>query len=44
MTSDISQEYSSGIWAWWLIGFGRFSERLSVITNTEWCEYLETLS
>jgi hypothetical protein len=42
MIPDISQEYSSGTLAWWHLGFGRFSERLSVIANAEWCEYLES--
>ena len=41
MTPYISQEYSSGTGARWLLDFGCFSERLSVIANAERREYLE---
>ena len=41
MTPSISQEYSSGTGTRWLLDFGRFSERLSVIANAERREYLE---
>ena len=44
MTPLISQEYSSGTEAWWPLDCGRFSDRLSVIANAAWCEYLETLT
>ena len=40
MTPYISQEYSSGTGARWLLDFGRFSERL--IANAERREYLES--
>jgi hypothetical protein len=42
MSPCISQEYSVGIEARWLLDFGRFSERLSVIANAERREYLES--
>jgi hypothetical protein len=35
MTPYISQEYSSGTGARWVLDFGRSSERLSVIANAE---------
>ena len=41
MTPYISQEYSSGPGARWLLDFGRFYERLSAIANAERREYLE---
>jgi hypothetical protein len=41
MTPSISQEYSSGTGAWWLLHLGRFSECLSVIANAKRREYLE---
>ena len=41
ITPYISQEYSSGTGARWLLDFGRFSERLSAIANAERREYLE---
>ena len=44
MTLYISQEYSSGTWARWLLDFGCFSERLSVIANAERRAYLEILT
>jgi hypothetical protein len=42
MTPYISQEYSSGTGARWLLDCGRFPERLSIIANAERREYLES--
>ena len=41
MTPLISQEYGSGTEAWRPLDCGRFSDRLSVIANAEWHEYIE---
>jgi hypothetical protein len=41
MTPSISQEYSSGTGAQWLLDFGHFSEHVSSIANAEWLEDIE---
>jgi hypothetical protein len=41
ITPYISQEYSSGPGARWLLGYSRSSKRLSTIANAERREYLE---
>ena len=44
VTGADSQECNSGTRARWLPDFSRFSERFSVIANTEQREYIEILT